>query len=170
MPKRAFAGILVALLLLASSTGEVLRTAIAQTQSNPALEEKHGTLEIGDFQVPKGAQICGLEVDLAGAFEGISSIPVGWTSSVDNDSSWKAKFVANAKAGSPPINEATLRNFGLIVRLNGLDDGRPQAYGWITVVDLSRKAQKRLPLSSYSFNFDESYHRHLLGLDLVHKK
>jgi hypothetical protein len=112
--------------------------------------------------VPKGARVIGLEIHLAGTFEGISNVPVGWHVSADNDPSGQASLEAHAKPGAAALDKSALLNLGLQVIENEVADERLQVWGWL-ILSSDIEKERRIPLNSYSFEFVERYPRHRLN-------
>ncbi|MBB5063731.1 hypothetical protein [Granulicella mallensis] len=146
--------IVVALMFLFGASG------LAVSQGIPS--QRHGGLVLKDLPIPKGARVIGLEVHLAaGAFDSLAEIPVGWHVVVDNDPSWQANFEAHASAGAEGLDESTVQNLWLEVIKNEVGDRKFIASGWVILTSNTEK-ERRIPLSSYNFEFVERYPRHRL--------
>jgi hypothetical protein len=96
-------------------------SGIASSQGQEASQRRGGLL-LKEIQVPKGARVIGLEIHLAGTFEGISNVPVGWHVSADNDPSGQASLEAHAKPGAAALDKSALLNLGLQVIENEVAD------------------------------------------------
>jgi len=135
--------------------------AFAQTTSGVGTQgtsPQEGGLWLKEDCVPKERLIRAFEVHIAGSFEGVTNIPSGWFLQIANGSNLQSTLEAHAGSGVALYRQAIL-NIGIQVLRTPTADERMQVWGWLTVVNADGK-ESRLPLSMYSFDFEEAYLRH----------
>ena len=131
------------------------------SQAVPASQNRGG-LVLQNLQVPLGARFVGLEVHISGgAFEGVSNMPMGWKTTVDDDPTWRADFETHSQSGAASIDEAAVEKIGLQIVKTEIGGTRFDIWG-AYIMESAEGKEKRVPLDSFSFEFVERYPRHRL--------
>jgi hypothetical protein len=115
-------------------------------------------LDLLSDQLPKGLRITAFEIELAaGRFIEISNLPLGWTVTFSNNSASKSGVVGHANSDIFAMDEKAIQNLGLASTLD---------HQVVEIADISaiftgsiKGAERRFPVSAYSFHFNERFMR-----------
>jgi len=86
----------------------------------------------------------------AGAFDSISSLPVGWYFLIDNDASWQTYVQANARVGSAALDADSVKKISINVIENEFGDLKYGLSGTL-IVTSDFVNQRRILLSMTNF-------------------
>lgn len=101
--------------------------------------------------IPRGNMVLAFEVDVvAGAFDGINNLPVGWSVVVDNDASWQTHIKANSTVGAAGLESEELRKIIFHLRKNEFGDLKFDVSGSVSITkDYEKEEKVRLEMKDF---------------------
>lgn len=109
------------------------------------------TVSARALTVAAGERITNFEIHVtAGAFRGISNIPLGWGLAIDNDASWQTNVTANSGVGAASLTPEEFKKLHFVVEKNEFGDLKFNLSGAAYVTRDFEKT-RRMPLKMSDF-------------------
>ncbi|MDE1160422.1 MAG: hypothetical protein PW792_00595 [Acidobacteriaceae bacterium] len=145
--------IAVVALLLAGSLSESRAQIVSRNQAEVVLEKN---------QFAKGDRMIAAHLEVHGAhFQSLANLPLGWTATVDSPNATTASVELQCLAKCNGLDEASVRAIALHVERTTSTTSDLSVTGSFTVRDTSG-AERKIPVSQYSFHFDDVFSRRRL--------
>ncbi len=140
----------------------VLVCRAGRSQASASRDLKRSTIVLTPHQLPLGAKITDFTMSVSGGMiDSVSRLPPGWGVRIDNPSRSASTFEGHAGTGGAAIDEATFDRI-LIYLLFSESAAQPRSVDASFTVLNSTGVSRVIPLSSYSFEFEDVFTRRRL--------
>jgi hypothetical protein len=117
-----------------------------------AQQDQTYTVSVQALQARADEVVVSFEIDvLAGAFDSVSKLPVGWYVDLDNDPSWNTKLKASIRVGAAALKPDELKKLRFRLRKNEFRGARFTVSGTVALTtDFATNRQVPLQMSDFS--------------------
>ena len=126
----------------------ILTLSFGQCWAGPPLRR---SFSVRHIPLRSGERIVGFEFHIvAGAFQKLDSLPVGWYLTIDNDASWQPSVEANAQVGAASLSQSSLQKLRVGILENEFGDLKLHLSGTV-IVTADFVNERRIDLTTENF-------------------